>query len=221
MKRRRAALVLLLPAAVRAQGARPALIAAAERGDVDTLRRLLDAGASINARDARGRNAVLAATQGGHEAAARLLIKRGADVNAQDEIADSAFLLAGASGHSGIVRAALGATPPPDFKRLNRYGGTALIPACHHGHVDTVRVLLTTGIDVNHINHLGWSALLEAIILGNGGPAHTEIVRLLLTHGADANLADHQGVTPLAHAEQRSQREIARALRAAGARLAR
>ncbi len=211
----------MLPLAARAQTAAPTLIAAAERGDLATLRKLLDSGAAVNQGDARGRNAVLAATQGGHEAAARLLIERGADVNAQDELSDTAFLLAGARGHSGIVRAALGATPPPDFKRLNRYGGTALIPACHYGHVDTVRVLLTTGIDVNHINRLGWSALLEAIILGDGGPEHTEIVRLLLTHGADPNLADHQGVTPLTHAEQRGQREIARALRAAGARLAR
>jgi uncharacterized protein len=131
---------------------------------------------------------------------------------------DSAFLLAGARGHSAIVRAALGATPPPDFKRVNRYGGTALIPACHHGHVETVRVLLTTAIDVNHVNRLGWTALLEAILLGDGGPAHTEIVRLLLAHKADANLADAQGVSPLAHAEQRGQRAIAQALRAAGAR---
>ena len=196
----------------------PALVAAAERGDVSSLRRLLDAGADVNERDARGRNAVLAATQGGHEAAARLLIERGADVNAQDEIADSAFLLAGARGHTGIVRAALGAKPPPDFQRLNRYGGTALIPACHYGHVETVRLLLTTPIDVNHRNRLGWSALLEAILLGDGGAAHTEIVRLLLAHRADPNLTDAQGVRPLAHAEQRGQREIADLLRAAGAR---
>jgi uncharacterized protein len=218
VKRRSAALALLLPATVLAQAVPPALIAAAERGDVDTLRRLLDAGAPINARDARGRNAVLAATQGGREAAARLLIERGADVNAQDEISDSAFLLAGARGHTGIVRAALAATPRPDLTVLNRYGGTALIPACHYGHVETVRVLLTTPISVNHVNRLGWSALLEAILLGDGGPAHTEIVRLLLAHKADPNLADSQGVTPLAHAVQRGQREIAQALRAAGAR---
>jgi len=197
--------------------AQPPLVSAAERGDVVALNRLLGAGAEVNARDVRGRNAVLAATQGGHEAAARLLIERGADVNAQDEIADSAFLLAGARGQTGIVRAALKAQPPPDFKRLNRYGGTALIPACHYGHVETVRLLLTTAIDVNHVNRLGWSALLEAIILGDGGVAHTEIVRLLLAHRADPNLADAQGVTPLAHAQQRGQREIARLLRAAGA----
>jgi uncharacterized protein len=222
MKRRHAALALAsLPAAVHSQSGTPALITAAERGDAAELRRLLDGGAAVNTRDARGRNAVLAATQGGHEAAARLLIERGADVNAQDEIDDSAFLLAGARGHSGIVRAALGAQPPPDFKRVNRYGGTALIPACHHGHVDTVRVLLTTAIYVDHVNRLGWTALLEAIILGDGGAAHTEIVRLLLAHRADANLADAQGVTPLAHAEQRGQRAIVALLRAAGARTTR
>jgi uncharacterized protein len=215
---KRRAFVLMLPIVANAQAAPPALIAAAERGDIAALRQLLDGGAAVNQSDARGRNAVLAATQGDHEAAARLLIERGADVNAQDETQDSAFLLAGARGHAGIVRAALGATPPPDFKRVNRYGGTALIPACHHGHVETVRVLLTTAIDVNHVNRLGWTALLEAIILGNGGAAHTDIVRLLLAHQAEPNLADAQGVTPLAHAEQRGQREIARLLRAAGAK---
>lgn len=222
MHRRGALAVALAVAAQAAQGQdAPALVAAAERGDMPTLRRLLDAGADANARDRRRRNAVLAATQGRHDAAARLLIERGADVNAQDEIEDSAFLLAGASGLTEIVRAALGARPPPDFKRLNRYGGTALIPACHHGHVETVRLLLTTPIDVNHVNRLGWTALLEAIILGDGGPAHTEIVRLLLAHGADPNLADAQGVMPLAHAERRSQRTIAQLLLGAGGRTTR
>jgi uncharacterized protein len=219
--RRHALLVALALATPVVAQATPALVAAAERGDLASIQRLLDAGADVNARDARRRNAVLAATQGGHEAAARLLIERGADVNAQDEIDDSAFLLAGARGHTGIVRAALAATPPPDFRRLNRYGGTALIPACHYGHVETVRLLVTTGIDIDHVNRLGWTALLEAILLGDGGAAHTEIVRLLLAHKADPNLPDRQGVTPLAHAEARGQRAIARLLRDAGARMAR
>jgi uncharacterized protein len=219
MRRRPALLGLATwPVWAGAQADEPALVAAAARGDVAALRRLLDASADLHARGARGRNAVLAATQGGHEAAARLLIDRGADVNAQDDIQDSAFLLAGASGHAGIVQAALGARPPPDFKRTNRYGGTALIPAAHHGHVETVRVLLGTAIDVNHVNRLGWTALLEAIILGDGGPAHTEIVRLLLEHRADPNLADGQGVRPLAHARQRGQTRIVALLQAAGAR---
>ena len=81
-----------------------------------------------------------------------------------------------------IARMALAAGA--DLRLTNRFGGTALIPACHYGHVETVRELLRTKIDVDHVNRLGWTALLEAIILGDGGPAHTEIVRLALAAGA-------------------------------------
>lgn len=121
-------LLWLLPGSLMASDT--ALIDAAARGDVATLRTLLDGGAAVNARDARGRNAVLAATQGGHVEAARLLIARGADVNAQNDIRDSAFLLAGARGHTEIVRLALAAGA--DLRLTNRYGATALIPACHY-----------------------------------------------------------------------------------------
>jgi uncharacterized protein len=125
-------------------------------------------------------------------------------------------LLAGANGHTEIVRLALKAGA--DVKRLNRYGGTALIPACHHGHVDTVRVLVTSGIDLNHVNRLGWTALLEAVILGDGSARYQQIVELLLRHGADPNRADAQGVTALSHARQRGQQAVERLLRAAGGR---
>ena len=91
-----------------------------------------------------------------------------------------------------------------DLKSTNRYGGTGLIPACHHGHLETVKLLLATKIDVNHVNRLGWTALLEAVILGDGGPIHTEIVRQLLAHGADPRIADRDGVTPLEHARRRN-----------------
>ena len=90
--------------------------------------------------------------------------------------------------------------------------------SCHYGHVDTVRVLLEAGVAVDHVNNLGWTALLEAVILGDGGPAHTAIVRLLIRHRANVDLADRDGVTALAHAERRGFRAIAGLLRAAGAR---
>lgn len=206
--------LLLLPATV--ASADDALIRAAATGNTAQVQQLLEAGAAVNGRDARGRNAVLAATQGGHAQIAKLLIARGADVNAQDDIRDSAFLLAGARGHTDIVRAALAAGA--NLKSTNRFGGTALIPACHYGHVETVRLLLTTAIDVNHINNLGWTALLEAVILGDGSARYVEIVKLLLAHGAHAHIADRQGVTPLAHAEQRGHRALAEVLRAAATR---
>ncbi len=193
-----------------------ALIAAAEAGDLATLRRLLDAGTPVDARDGRGRTALLAATHRNQVAAARLLMERAADVNAKDDIQDSAFLYAGAEGRLEILRMTLAVGA--DLKSTNRYGGTALIPAAHHGHVETVRELLKTKIAIDHVNRLGWTALLEAILLGDGGTAHTEIVRLLVAAGADVNLPDRDGVTPLAHAQQRGQRGIAEILRGAGAR---
>ena len=192
-----------------------ALVAAAEAGDLATLRRLLEAGTPVDARDARGRSALLAATHANRIDAARLLIEGGADVNAKDDIQDSPFLYAAAEGRLQILRLTLAAGA--DLKSTNRYGGTALIPAAHHGHVETVRELLKTRIDIDHVNRLGWTALLEAVILGDGGAAHTEIVRLLVAQGAKLQLADAQGVTPLRHAERRGQKAVVEILRRAGA----
>ncbi|MDF0677029.1 MAG: ankyrin repeat domain-containing protein [Nitrospira sp.] len=193
-----------------------ALIIAAERNDVSTIRRLLEAGTNVRARDAQGRTALLAATAQNHIASARLLIEAGADVNAQDDKLDSPLLLAGASGYLDILKLTLKANP--NFKVYNRFGGTALIPACERGHVEAVRELLKTEIDIDHVNNLGWTALLEAIVLGDGGPKHQEIVRMLVSAGVNVNLSDRQGVTPLQHARRSGFEVIAHVLELHGAR---
>ncbi|HET7635245.1 MAG TPA: ankyrin repeat domain-containing protein, partial [Burkholderiales bacterium] len=71
--------------------------------------------------------------------------------------------------------------------------------------------------DVDHVNDLGWTALLEAIILGDGGWRHQQIVDLLIKAGANVNLADRQGVTPLRHARNQGYTQIERMLVAVGA----
>ena len=106
----------------------------------------------------------------------------------------------------------------PDLTLRNRFGGISVIPAGERGHVDYVRRVVQTKIDVNHVNNLGWTALLEAIILGKGTQQWQEIVKILVSAGADPNLADADGVSPLRHAESRGYDEIAKTLRAAGAR---
>jgi hypothetical protein len=100
-----------------------------------------------------------------------------------------------------------------DLKSTNRYGGTALIPAAHHGHPEAVKILLTTAIDKDHVNKLGWTALLEAVILGEGGPAHIRTVRLLVDAGADVSIADEGGATAIEHARRRGFTEIERILK--------
>ena len=62
----------------------------------------------------------------------------------------------------------------PDLTIRNRFGGNALIPACERAHVEAVPLLLKAGIDVNHVNNLGWTCLLEIVILGDGGPRRRE-----------------------------------------------
>jgi ankyrin repeat protein len=83
------------------------------------------------------------------------------------------------------------------------YDGTALIAAAHLGHAEVVRVLVRAGAPLDHINNLGWTALMEAVVLGDGGPRHTETVRILLDAGAGTAIPDRQGLTPLQHAQSR------------------
>ena len=187
------------------------LLKAAATGNAAQVQTLLKAGASANAADETGRTALTWAAKGDHVAAARTLIAAGANPDPQDNQRNNALLVTGETGSVAMLREVLKAKP--DLKRTNRFGGTALIPAADRGHLDYVReILTTTKIDVNHVNNLGWTALLEAVILGDGGKTHTEIVRLLLQHGADRNIADKHGVTPLQHAQQRGYTEMMKLL---------
>ena len=81
-----------------------------------------------------------------------------------------------------------------------------------------VRELLKTTIAIDHVNRLGWTALLETIILSDGGPTHQDIMAQLIAAGADVNLKDGEGVSPLTHAKQRGYTEMVKMLEAAGAR---
>ncbi|MGD9894985.1 MAG: ankyrin repeat domain-containing protein [Dehalococcoidia bacterium] len=192
------------------------LIAAAAAGDLEDVNQLLRQGASVDARDGRGRTALIAAAYGDHLAVAEALIAAGADVNVKDDTQQSAYLIPTADGSLAMLRLAL--RSGADVHSLDSYNGTGLIRAADRGHVEIIRELLTTPIAIDHVNRLGWTALLEAIILGRGDERHTEVVRLLVAAGANVNLADGNGVTPLAHARQRGQAAIAEILLQAGAR---
>ena len=193
-------------------GADDALLKAAEDGDADAVRKAVKDGADLETRDSKGRTPLLLASLGDHVEAARVLVREGADPDAQDDRDDSAWLVTGVTGSAAMARVLIPAGP--DYTVTNRYGGTSLIPAGERGHVGYVReVLRSTDIKVDHVNRLGWTALLEAVILGDGGADHQKVVALLLEAGADPELADKDGVTPLQHAERRGYGEIAKLLR--------
>lgn len=192
------------------------MLEAAERGDAAGVERLIASGAPIDQANASGQTPLLLAVQNNHLAVAIRLIDAGANINAQAANQDTPWLLAGALGRTAMLRHML--PKGPDFKIRNRFGGNALIPACERAHVDTVAFLVTTPIDVNHINNLGWTCLLEIVILGDGGPRHVEVTKLVLAAGANPNIADRDGISPLQHARRRNQREVGVLIEAAGGR---
>ncbi|MBN9296259.1 MAG: ankyrin repeat domain-containing protein [Filimonas sp.] len=182
------------------------------QNDVQGVEAALKSGANVNTTDNSKRSLLLMAVNSHQTEMATLLIKYKADVNQQADNADSPFLFAGASGQTELVKLFLdnGAR----FDVFNRYNGTALIPACERGHIETVRLLANTkNFPVNHVNRLGWTGLMEAIVLGDGSKKYQEIVQILKDAGAKLDIPDHDGVTPLQHAQQKGFKEIAAILK--------
>ncbi|GGR73218.1 ankyrin repeat protein [Nocardioides luteus] len=184
------------------------LLRAASAGETDAAAAALRAGADLEARDGNRRTPLLLAVTDDRLETARLLVHLGADPDALDGRHDTPWLVTGVTG--SVPMAELLLTVDPDLTVRNRYGGLSIIPASERGHAEYVERVARTQIDVNHVNDLGWTALLEAVILGEGSERWQRVVRALLAHGADADIADRDGVTPLQHARNRSFTEVAR-----------
>jgi ankyrin repeat protein len=188
-----------------------ALVRAARSGDADAAAVAVRQGADLETRDQRRRTPLLLAAAGDHATVARLLVDLGADPDALDDRHDSAWLVTGVTGSVPMAR--IIANARPDVELLNRFGGTSLIPASERGHDDYVAwVVEHTSVDVDHVNELGWTALLEAVILGEGTKPWQRIVRTLLEAGADATIADKDDVRPIQYARKRGHTEIVRIL---------
>jgi uncharacterized protein len=196
-------------AATRAENSE--LLTASRSGDADGAAIAIRGGADVEARDARRRTPLLLAATFDRTAVARLLVPLGADPDALDDRHDSPWLVTGVTGSVAMAKILLAADP--DLTLRNRFGGISIIPAAERGHVDYVRLMTKTSTNVNHVNDLGWTALLEAVILGDGSRPYVQIVTTLLDAGADPMLADRSGITALEHAERRGYSKIAAALR--------
>ncbi|GAB3055880.1 ankyrin repeat domain-containing protein [Intrasporangium mesophilum] len=180
---------------------------AAEAGDLQLVKAELQSGAPIDATNRQRQSAILLAAKGRHFDVVRHLVAAGADIDQQDETCFNPFIHGCIHNDLELVRIMVGAGT--DLTRLTRFGGNGLTPAAEKGHLEIVRELLTTtDINVNLTNFVGWTALIEAIILRDGGSVQQEIVRLLLEHGANPHLTDKWGVAPIELAREKGYAEI-------------
>ena len=186
---------------------------AAHDGNAERIGALVKRGANLEARDKFARTAVHVATYAGQATALRALAKAGANMNALERQAYDAVTIASVANNVKILDLVL-KLGNKATNRTSPYHGTALIAAAHLGHHQVVKRLIKAGAPLDHVNNLGWTALMESVVLGDGGKNHVECARALIKAGANRNIADRQGVTPLAHARARGYSEMVRVLSA-------
>ncbi len=193
------------------------LHAAAHRGDLAALAQLVAAGADLNGRDGYGRTPLHVATFAGQREAITALARAGANLQLLEQDRYDAVTIAAVAGDEATLQVllSLGASAR---QTTSRYDGTALIAAAHLGHVGGVRQLVAAGAPLNHVNNLHWTAVIESIVLGDGGARHQATLRILIDAGANLQLADRHGQTPLALARGRGYRDMVQMLERAGAR---
>jgi uncharacterized protein len=183
----------------------------AASGDLAALQSAIATGADVNARDAKRRTPLHVAAFQKQREAMRALAKAGADVNSLEGQAYDMVTIASVADDVETLKTAL-ELGNKAANITSPYDGTALIAAAHLGHDEVVRMLIEAGAPLNHVNNLGWTALIEAVILGDGGARHQKTVAHLVKEGADRGIADRNGLTPLEHAKQRGYAEIVKML---------
>lgn len=193
------------------------LHAAAQKGDLTLLRQLVAAKADLNARDSHGRTSLHVATFARQHEAISLLAAAGANLNLLENDRYDAVTIASVANDADTLRLllSLGASTA---QVTSRYDGTALIAAAHLGHADVVNQLIAAGAPLDHLNNLHWTALIESIVLGDGGPRHQATLEALVHAGADVQLTDRQGQSPLALAKGLGHTAMVKVLEKAGAR---
>lgn len=190
------------------------LFLAAHEGDVASIERLVAEGADVNTPDPKGRTPAHVAAFASEDDALRALAEAGADMNALEDRAYDVVTIAAVADDPDLMSLAIELGNDPGLV-TSPYDGTALIAAAHLGHAEVVRRLIAAGAPLDHVNNLHWTAVMEAVVLGDGGPNHQAVLDGLLTAGADRSLTDRDGVTPLQHAEARGFTEMVERLRRA------
>ena len=208
-----------------------ALWAASQNGNTAIVRRLLRAGAIPDAALLKGETPIMVAARAGFRDVVELLASKTDDVDARGSRGQTALMWAAAQGNSDVVEVLLAhgadvnarseswsqvmAVPPHGYPGHNRAiphgGNTALLFAARAGDLDSARLLVNAGADVNDADAWGVSVTVLAAHSG-----FRELVEFFLEQEADPNLAA-AGFSALHIAIMRRDEQMARALLAHGA----
>lgn len=193
------------------------LLLAAARGDAAQIKTLIARGARPDQRDFYERTPLHVATYAKQHDAMRALVALGADPNALEKDRYDIVTIASVANDLPTLKVAL--EIGCSAKNItSRYDGTALIAAAHLGHAEVVRTLVQASAPLDHVNNLGWTAVIESIVLGDGGRRHVETLNALIAAGASLSIADRNGKTPLALARARRYTDMVKLLERAGAK---
>jgi ankyrin repeat protein len=182
------------------------LYAAAAKGDIPAMVRLLDAGESVDGRNSQGYTPLCYVAQEGKIEAVTLLLDRGADPNAKGMDGVSPLHLASRKGHGAIVQMLL--DHGADVNRTTDGGYTPLFEAAFYGHADVVEMLLAHKASVDAAASATGATPLY-VAAQNG---HASVVGSLLAGGATVNLPKSNGETPLHTALRNNHPDVAELL---------
>ena len=170
-------------------------------GNLAGVKRALQAGTDIEAKDKYGNTALIRASYKGRLEVVKYLVSQGANIEAKNNYGSTAFMNAKQQNHSEIV----------DFLEKERF---PLHYYAKDGDLAGVQGALQAGANIDVTDNDGWTALIIASYYG-----HLEVVKYLVSQGANIDVTDNDGNTVLSEASYYGHLEVVKYLVSQGANI--